>query len=207
AEEFSSLMLQNATSKRGRGGRRKLPLAFTEHGAIMAATVLNSPRARRDEHLRGARLREAARAPCLEQGSRAQARGAGALPRGAGPQDPETVQGSVRSHPCPDEPAATQAPQHRLHRRSRREVAATGSAWTRLDGCAVEPVEHCRQGFGLTKSMSRVPKHLVSKRLAFRREGLAFSLTRKARRRAHDHPGRLRRTSLVIRVSSGAQGL
>src|SRR5204863_2074404 len=45
AEEFSSLMLQNATSKRGRGGRRKLPLAFTEHGAIMAATTLNSPRA------------------------------------------------------------------------------------------------------------------------------------------------------------------
>jgi len=38
-------MLQNATSKRGRGGRRKLPLAFTEHGAIMAATVLSSPRA------------------------------------------------------------------------------------------------------------------------------------------------------------------
>jgi hypothetical protein len=32
-------MLQNATSKRGRGRRRKLPLAFTEHGAIMAATV------------------------------------------------------------------------------------------------------------------------------------------------------------------------
>ena len=27
------------------GGRRKRPLAFTEHGAIMAATVLNSPRA------------------------------------------------------------------------------------------------------------------------------------------------------------------
>jgi hypothetical protein len=45
AEEFTVLMLQNATSKRGRGGRRKLPLAFTEHGAIMAATILNSPRA------------------------------------------------------------------------------------------------------------------------------------------------------------------
>ena len=29
----------------GRGGRRYLPYAFTEHGAIMAATVLNSPRA------------------------------------------------------------------------------------------------------------------------------------------------------------------
>ncbi len=28
-----------------RGGRRYLPYAFTEHGAIMAATVLNSPRA------------------------------------------------------------------------------------------------------------------------------------------------------------------
>jgi hypothetical protein len=29
----------------GHGGRRKLPYAFTEHGAIMAATVLNSPEA------------------------------------------------------------------------------------------------------------------------------------------------------------------
>jgi hypothetical protein len=45
AAEFSALMLRNASSKPGRGGRRKLPLAFTEHGAIMAATVLNSPRA------------------------------------------------------------------------------------------------------------------------------------------------------------------
>ena len=36
---------QFATSKTaGRGGRRYLPYAFTEHGAIMAATVLNSPR-------------------------------------------------------------------------------------------------------------------------------------------------------------------
>ena len=32
-------------SKAGRGGRRTLPFAFTEHGALMAATVLNSPRA------------------------------------------------------------------------------------------------------------------------------------------------------------------
>ena len=29
----------------GRGGRRKPALAFTEHGAIMAATILRSPRA------------------------------------------------------------------------------------------------------------------------------------------------------------------
>ena len=32
-------------SKKGRGGRRYPPYAFTEHGAIMAATVLNSKRA------------------------------------------------------------------------------------------------------------------------------------------------------------------
>ena len=44
-KEHQSLMLQIATSKPGRGGRRKPPLAFTEHGAIMAATILNSPRA------------------------------------------------------------------------------------------------------------------------------------------------------------------
>ena len=42
-EEFESLRSQFATSKRG--GRRYLPLAFTEHGAIMAASVLNSDRA------------------------------------------------------------------------------------------------------------------------------------------------------------------
>lgn len=43
-EEFDSLIFQIGTSK-GRGGRRKLPRVFTEHGAIMAATILNSPRA------------------------------------------------------------------------------------------------------------------------------------------------------------------
>ena len=42
-EEFDGLMLQIATSRAGHGGRRKLPYAFTEHGAIMLATVLNSP--------------------------------------------------------------------------------------------------------------------------------------------------------------------
>jgi hypothetical protein len=42
-EEFANLKSQFATSSWG--GRRKLPLAFTEHGAIMAATVLNTPRA------------------------------------------------------------------------------------------------------------------------------------------------------------------
>ncbi|MBW8877364.1 MAG: ORF6N domain-containing protein [Acidobacteria bacterium] len=45
AEEFSALRSQIAISKAGRGGRRYLPYAFTEHGAIMAANVLNSERA------------------------------------------------------------------------------------------------------------------------------------------------------------------
>jgi len=44
-QEFAALMSQIATSNAGRGGRRKLPYAFTEHGAIMAAGVLSSPRA------------------------------------------------------------------------------------------------------------------------------------------------------------------
>src|SRR6201997_1920436 len=44
-EESESLRSQTATSKTGRGGRRYAPYAFTEHGAIMAATVLNSERA------------------------------------------------------------------------------------------------------------------------------------------------------------------
>jgi phage regulator Rha-like protein len=45
AEEMESLRSQNSTSTAGRGGRRYAPYAFTEHGAIMAATVLNSARA------------------------------------------------------------------------------------------------------------------------------------------------------------------
>ncbi len=39
----SNLRSQNGTSNRG--GRRYLPYVFTEHGAIMAASVLNSPSA------------------------------------------------------------------------------------------------------------------------------------------------------------------
>jgi hypothetical protein len=41
--EVENLRSQFATSSWG--GHRKLPLAFTEHGAIMAASVLNSARA------------------------------------------------------------------------------------------------------------------------------------------------------------------
>lgn len=45
-EEWAALRTQFATLKTGRGQHRKyLPYVFTEHGAIMAATILNSPRA------------------------------------------------------------------------------------------------------------------------------------------------------------------
>jgi hypothetical protein len=44
-EEWAVLRSRFATSNEGRGGRRYAPYAFTEHGAIMAATVLNAPRA------------------------------------------------------------------------------------------------------------------------------------------------------------------
>jgi ORF6N domain-containing protein len=42
-EEDEALRLQNATSKTGRGGRRYRPYAYTEHGTLMAASVLNTP--------------------------------------------------------------------------------------------------------------------------------------------------------------------
>lgn len=44
-EEAESLRSQIVTSNEGRGGRRYLPYAFTEHGALMLANVLNSERA------------------------------------------------------------------------------------------------------------------------------------------------------------------
>jgi hypothetical protein len=46
SDEMNSLRSQIVTLKRGRGQHAKyLPYAFTEHGAIMVATILNSPRA------------------------------------------------------------------------------------------------------------------------------------------------------------------
>jgi phage regulator Rha-like protein len=45
AEEVETLRCQIGISNRSRGGRRYLPYVFTEHGAIMAAMVLYSPRA------------------------------------------------------------------------------------------------------------------------------------------------------------------
>ena len=44
SDEFEEVR-QLVGTKAGRGGRRKLPHAFTEHGAIMLASILNSPKA------------------------------------------------------------------------------------------------------------------------------------------------------------------
>ena len=44
-EEWAALRSQSVTSKVRRGGRQYPPYFFTEHGAVMAATVLNSDRA------------------------------------------------------------------------------------------------------------------------------------------------------------------
>jgi hypothetical protein len=45
AGEVECLRSQFATSNEGQGGRRYRPYVFTEHGAIMAANVLNSSQA------------------------------------------------------------------------------------------------------------------------------------------------------------------
>jgi len=44
-DELSSLRCQIGTSKEGKGGRRYLPFAFTEHGVLMLSSVLNSKKA------------------------------------------------------------------------------------------------------------------------------------------------------------------
>jgi len=44
-EEVTTLKSQNVISKSGRGGRRKPPRVFTEHGALMASTILRSKEA------------------------------------------------------------------------------------------------------------------------------------------------------------------
>lgn len=42
-DEFAGLRSQIVTSSLGHGGRRHLPSVFTEHGVVMAASVLSSP--------------------------------------------------------------------------------------------------------------------------------------------------------------------
>ena len=44
-KEFADLRRQSGTSSSKYGGRRFLPYAFTENGAVMVASILNSPEA------------------------------------------------------------------------------------------------------------------------------------------------------------------
>jgi len=44
-DEFQALICQNGISKKGRGGRQKLPFVFTEPGIAMLSSVLTSERA------------------------------------------------------------------------------------------------------------------------------------------------------------------
>ncbi|MBU2444369.1 MAG: ORF6N domain-containing protein [Bacteroidetes bacterium] len=53
SSEFKSLISQIVISKKGRGGTRKLPYAFTEQGIAMLSSVLNSERAVKMKNLEG----------------------------------------------------------------------------------------------------------------------------------------------------------
>jgi hypothetical protein len=62
-QEDAHLRSQIATSSGSYGGRRYLPFAFTEHGALMAANVLNSPAYRATSSKKAQSFAVAAAAP------------------------------------------------------------------------------------------------------------------------------------------------
>jgi hypothetical protein len=114
AEEFPTLKLHFATSSWG--GRRKLPFAFTEHGAIMVATVLNSPRAvEMSVYVVRAfvKLRE------LLSSNKELAQKLARLERslvGAGFEEPAAVQRGLRGYPSTHGcTASSQASAHRIY--------------------------------------------------------------------------------------------
>ena len=45
SDEWKALISQTVMSNEGRGGRRKLPYVFTEHGILMLSSVLNNTQA------------------------------------------------------------------------------------------------------------------------------------------------------------------
>ncbi len=78
--EFANLRLQFATSSlkdAGHGDRRYAPLAFTEHGAIMASMVLGSPRATIWKRRASSRRREGRAKPIFKLPCPAEAHGLG----------------------------------------------------------------------------------------------------------------------------------
>ena len=86
--QLTNLISPFATSSSHHGGRRKLPLAFNEHGAVMAANVLSGPRAPRQHRPAGATNDSVCRTSHLRRGPRgARARpdcGPWSRPRGWG---------------------------------------------------------------------------------------------------------------------------
>ena len=117
--ELRFLRSQFATLNRGRGRHRKYaPMAFTEHGAIMAATVLNSPRAvEMSVYVVRAfvKLREVL---ASNVGARAEAQGVGEISRNARRPDAPSIRGSLRSNSCADDAGDEQIATHRIHCRS-----------------------------------------------------------------------------------------
>src|SRR5690242_3038278 len=67
AGEASTLKSQFATSNAGRGGRRKLPNVFTEHGAVMCSSIAIRPQRLGCWKLGGValELRQRVRGDCL----------------------------------------------------------------------------------------------------------------------------------------------
>ncbi|HVM61988.1 MAG TPA: ORF6N domain-containing protein [Verrucomicrobiae bacterium] len=73
-QEVAALRFQFGISNLGRGGRRYLPFVYTEHGAIMAANVLNSKRAAHNERVCRSSVRENAPGVVRQPGTRPQTR-------------------------------------------------------------------------------------------------------------------------------------
>ena len=76
-QEAEALKYQIGTSK-GRGGRRYLPYAFTEHGAVMLASVLSSPNGPCRKYSSGQGIRAVAGVAGNESRAGRKTRGAGA---------------------------------------------------------------------------------------------------------------------------------
>jgi hypothetical protein len=110
AEEWKILRSQIVTLRFEHGRHRKyLPLAFTEHGAIMAATILNSPRAIQMSALRGASFRPFPHDTLHQQGSRARTRCAQAFGSHTRCGHSTSVRSGIRSNSEPDVGAGREA--------------------------------------------------------------------------------------------------
>jgi phage regulator Rha-like protein len=111
AEEAANLRSQIVTSSSGHGGRRYLPHAFTEHGAIMVASVLNSEHAVEMSIFvvrAFVRMREALAANQQIMAQLAELERRGRKPRREYP-------GNRRSHPRVNGATSSIPPPHRFH--------------------------------------------------------------------------------------------